>query len=250
MGQDLSRRTTLLMSKVELQLPHHHVILSSITSHKRKSCANIAFFCLETLCCYEETYANKTAINYTSCICMMATPNAIQLYRRCIRSIKLIRDHSQRATFFEYTRDGFRRHRHLHPDSREAYVACNDALEQVKSMEYYQQMQATKLKENKNKHPPNYYSRDISATSESRSIQATPVSEKTQVVAQWLLSQLPHMHKDDASEYSTQLYDLGFDSIAFIEEELIEEDLSFMKSAHRRVMMRQLSKIRAEKELE
>mmetsp|Transcript_22376 Transcript_22376/g.38256 ORF Transcript_22376/g.38256 Transcript_22376/m.38256 type:complete len:186 (-) Transcript_22376:1328-1885(-) len=185
---------------------------------------------------------------------MMSTPNAIQLYRRCIRSIKLIRDHSQRATFFEYTRDGFRRHRHLHPDSREAYVACNDALEQVKSMEYYQQMQATKLKENKNKHPPMNYSRDTSATSESPSIQATTASEKTsektQVVAPWLLSQLPHMHKDDASEYATQLYDLGFDSVSFIEEELIEEDLSFMKTAHRRVLMRQLSKIRAEKELE
>jgi len=184
---------------------------------------------------------------------MMATPNAIQLYRRCIRSIKLICDHSQRATFFEYTRDGFRRHRHLHPDSREAYVACNDALEQVKSMEYYQQMQAEKLKENKNKHPPNHYSRDTSATTESPSIQTTSVSEKVSEktqVAQWLLSQLPHMHKDDASEYSTQLYDLGFDSIAFIEEELIEEDLSFMKTAHRRVLMRQLSKIRAEKELE
>ena len=141
---------------------------------------------------------------------------------------------------------------YLYPDSREAYLAYNDALEQVKSMEYYQQMQASKRKENKNTHPSSNII--TSSTPESPSIQATTASEKTsektQVVAPWLLSQLPHMHKDDASEYATQLYDLGFDSVSFIEEELIEEDLSFMKTAHRRVLMRQLSKMRAEKELE
>ncbi len=180
----------------------------------------------------------------------MGTPNhALQLYRRCLRSIKLIRDHNQRETFFEYTRDGFRRKRHLHPDSREAYLACNDALEQVKSMEYYQQLQATKLKENKNKHPPNYFSRDASSINQSiPSVEHTPVSDKAQVT-QWLLSQLPHLRKDDALEYAMQLHDLGFDSVAFIEEELIEEDLSFMKTAHRRVLMRQLSEIRAEKDM-
>jgi hypothetical protein len=180
---------------------------------------------------------------------MSTSINAIHLYRRCLRSIKLIRDHNQRKTFFEYTRDGFRRRRHLHPDSREAYLAYDDALEQVKSMEYYQQMQTLKLKENKNKHPFNNISRGASSTPESSSIQAAPVLENTQV-AHWLLSQFPHMHKEDASEYATQLYNLGFDSVAFIEEELIEEDLSFMKTAHRRVLMRQLLKIRAEKEFE
>lgn len=183
---------------------------------------------------------------------MMGTPNhALQLYRRCLRSIKLIRDHNQRETFFQYTRDGFRRQRNLHPDSREAYNACNDALEQVKSMEYYQQMQATKLAENKNKHPPNYSSRATSAINQTTSSiqhEHTPVSDKAQV-EQWLLSQLPHLRKDDALEYATQLHDLGFDSVAFIEEELIEEDLSFMKTAHRRVFMRRLSEIRAEKDL-
>ena len=152
----------------------------------------------------------------------MGTPNhALQLYRRCLRSIKLIRDHNQRETFYEYTRDGFRRKRRLHPDSREAYLACNDALEQVKSMEYYQQLRATKLKENKNKHPPNYFSRDASSINQSiPSVEHTPVSDKAQVT-QWLLSQLPHLRKDDALEYATQLHDLGFDSVAFIEEELI-----------------------------
>mmetsp|Transcript_17597 Transcript_17597/g.28797 ORF Transcript_17597/g.28797 Transcript_17597/m.28797 type:complete len:180 (-) Transcript_17597:1303-1842(-) len=179
----------------------------------------------------------------------MSTPNhAIQLYRRCLRSIKLIRDYNQRATFFEYTRDGFRRRRHLHPDSREAHIAYQDALEQVKSMEYYQDIQATKLMEEKNKLPPNYFSKDTTSTDTS-SIQTTPISGKTQVV-QWLLSQLPHMCKEDASEYAAKLHDLGFDSVAFIEEELIEDDLSFMKTAHRRVLMRQLSEIRAEKDSE
>ena len=182
---------------------------------------------------------------------VMSTPNhVVQLYRRCLRSIKLIHDHNQRATFFEYTRDGFRRHRHLHPDSREAHIACQDALDQVKSMEYYQDMQATKLKENKSKYPPNYFLRDTSASTDTSSIQTTPASEKkTQIVLQWLLSQLPHMSKDDASDYATQLHNLGFDSVAFIEEELIEDDLSFMKTAHRRVLMRRLSEKRAEKDV-
>ena len=110
-------------------------------------------------------------------------------------------------------------------------------------------MQATKLKENKNKYPPNYFARDTSASTDTSSIQTTRASEKTQIVLQWLLSQLPHMSKDDASEYATQLHDLGFDSVAFVEEELIEDDLSFMKTAHRRVLMRRLSEIRAEKDV-
>ena len=116
-------------------------------------------------------------------------------------------------------------------------------------MEYYQDMQATKLKENKNKYPPNYFVRDTSASTDtSSSIQTTPTSEKTEVL-QWLHSQLPHMSKDDASDYATQLHDLGFDSVAFIEEELIEDDLSFMKTAHKRVLMRRLSEIRSEKDV-
>lgn len=122
-------------------------------------------------------------------------------------------------------------------------------------MEYYQQMQASKLQESKNKHPPkNNCSRDTCALNQAAapSMQRTPVSDKTQAdkvkVEQWLLSQLPHLRKDDALEYATQLHDLGFDSVAFIEDELIEEDLTFMKTAHRRVVMRQLSEIRAEKD--
>ena len=115
-------------------------------------------------------------------------------------------------------------------------------------MEYYQDMQATKLKENENKYPPNYFARDTSASTDTSSIQTTPTLEKTQVL-QWLHSQLPHMSKDDASDYATHLDDLGFDSVAFIEEELIEDDLSFMKTAHRRVLMRRLSEIRAVKGL-
>jgi len=181
---------------------------------------------------------------------MNAPQNAIHLYRRCLRSISLIRDHSQRATFLEYTRDGFKRRRHLHPDSREAHLAYNDALEQVKSMEYYQQMQTMKLNnENNSNHLFNNIPRGTSSTHESSSIEAAQLSQNTKV-AQWLLSQLPHMHQDDASKYATQLFHLGFDSVAFVEEELIEDDLSFMKTAHKRVLIRQLSKIREEKNFE
>ena len=76
--------------------------------------------------------------------------------------------------------------------------------------------------------------------------QNNPRSTSNLEVAQWLLSYLPHLHEEDVSQYSKCLIDDGFDSAAFIEEELTEEDIFFMKKAHRRVLMRQLIKLRAE----
>jgi hypothetical protein len=179
---------------------------------------------------------------------------SIHLYRRCLRSIKQIRDPCQQAPFLAYARDCFRSRKYLYPDSREAHIAYNDGLEQVKSMEYYQQM--AKLKGNKI-NTKEFLVRDESPNPESLSSSLrthgnsllTSLATNTEV-EQWILSQLPHMNKDDASKYAHQLYELGFDSVAFIEEDLLEEDLPFMKKAHRRVLMRQLSKIRAEMEVE
>ena len=64
-----------------------------------------------------------------------------------------------------------------------------------------------------------------------------------------MLSQLPHLKNEDVSTYTTKLQELGFDSVAFIKEELLDEDLQFMKKAHRRVVMRKISKDRAESEV-
>ena len=116
-------------------------------------------------------------------------------------------------------------------------------------MEYYQEMQATKLQDNKNKllHSKDVTSADTPGTRELCHPNQTYTESVNAHVVRWLQVQLPHLHEDEASRYATSLIDLGFDSIAFIEEELLEEDLSFMKIAHRRVLLRQLSKIRTGK---
>jgi len=59
-------------------------------------------------------------------------------------------------------------------------------------------------------------------------------------VEQWLLSSLPDLKNVDAANYCKCLIDDGFDSLDMLEE-LIEDDLYFMKTAHRRVMSRKLS---------
>ncbi|KAL7447759.1 hypothetical protein ACHAWC_000083, partial [Mediolabrus comicus] len=79
-------------------------------------------------------------------------------------------------------------------------------------------------------------------------ISSSQTTENTEV-QEWLLSQLPHLQNEDALTYTTKLQELGFDSVAFIEEELLDEDLQFMKIAHRRVVMRKISKDRAEIEV-
>jgi hypothetical protein len=180
--------------------------------------------------------------------------DSIHLYRRCLRSIKQIHDPNQRSTFFEYAKDGFRSRKHLHPDSREARLAYTDALEQVASMEYYQQMARIK---NDKINPTTHNIRDSSKFSSlgtetsstgSALTSSSQTTENTEV-KEWLLSQLPHLHNEDVSTYTTKLQELGFDSVAFIEEELLDEDLQFMKKAHRRVVMRKISKDRAEIEV-
>ncbi len=188
---------------------------------------------------------------------MAASPlrvDSIHLYRRCLRSINQIRDPNQRSTFFEYAKDGFRSRKHLHPDSREAHLAYTDALEQVESMEYYQQMARIK----QDKINPTTHIRDGSKFSSSLRTETSSTGSKltssshakdNTEVKEWLLSHLPHLHNEDVSNYTTKLHELGFDSVAFIEEELLDEDLQFMKKAHRRVVMRKISKDRAETEV-
>jgi hypothetical protein len=188
---------------------------------------------------------------------MAASPlrvDSIHLYRRCLRSINQIHDPNQRSTFFEYAKDGFRSRKHLHPDSREARLAYADALQQVESMEYYQQMARIK----QDKINPTTHLRDSSKFSSSLRTEtsstgsaltlSSQTTENTEV-KEWLLSHLPHLKNEDALTYTTKLQELGFDSVAFIEEELLDEDLQFMKKAHRRVVMRRLSNDRAETEV-
>ncbi|KAL3816442.1 hypothetical protein ACHAXA_000092 [Cyclostephanos tholiformis] len=58
-------------------------------------------------------------------------------------------------------------------------------------------------------------------------------------VEQWLMSYLPQLIKEDAVNYCNTLIDDGFDSLDMLAE-LMEDDIHFMKKAHKRVMLRRL----------
>jgi hypothetical protein len=58
-------------------------------------------------------------------------------------------------------------------------------------------------------------------------------------VQQWLVSRLPSLQKQDIDTYSERLVEDGFDSIAMMDH-LEEEDLGFMKKAHKRALMKSL----------
>lgn len=58
-------------------------------------------------------------------------------------------------------------------------------------------------------------------------------------VEQWLQKYLPLLQKEDAFNYCKYLVDDGFDCLGMLDE-VLEEDLYFMKKGHRRVLARQL----------
>ncbi|KAL3763041.1 hypothetical protein ACHAW5_000438 [Stephanodiscus triporus] len=63
-------------------------------------------------------------------------------------------------------------------------------------------------------------------------------------VEQWLMSYLPQLNKEDAVNYCKCLIDDGFDSLDMLAE-LLDDDIYFMKKAHKRVMSRKLSNMAA-----
>lgn len=171
-----------------------------------------------------------------------------QLFRRCLRSAHKIESPSQRETYLLYVRDGFRRKADFPRNSREAVLAYQDGLEQVEQMEYYQRM--AKMK---NDPVPRNIEPNPVLTAPAMAKQPSTLTEKNtknhssihQNVSKWLMLNLPHLHADDVEEYTRCLIDDGFDSEEFILEELREDDLNFMKKAHRRALMRQILDKRA-----
>jgi hypothetical protein len=57
----------------------------------------------------------------------------------------------------------------------------------------------------------------------------------------WLLTHLPNIEEEDAVRYYNQLVDDGFDSIDV--KEILEEDISFMKSIHKRALLQSLKSV-------
>ena len=64
-------------------------------------------------------------------------------------------------------------------------------------------------------------------------------SNEEEAVMRWLLSYLPNLQEEDAVSYFDGLVDQGFDSAETIRE-ICQEDLSFMKTAHQRVLLNKL----------
>ena len=58
-------------------------------------------------------------------------------------------------------------------------------------------------------------------------------------VKSWLIAYLPSLQDHDTTNYCQHLMSDGFDSVEMLEE-LIEDDLHFMKKGHRRVLTRKL----------
>ena len=72
------------------------------------------------------------------------------------------------------------------------------------------------------------------------STQTLANEERYEEVEQWLLSYLPSLQEYDVANYVANLLEDGFDSMEMMEE-LMEDDLQFMKKAHRRALLRKLS---------
>ena len=162
---------------------------------------------------------NNTIINRTS---------ILSLYRRCIRSIQQMPDYNHRASYLIHVRNSFRTRSHLPLNSRDVLLASyRDGVEQVENMEYYNSQMKLKNQETD------------TATSVKEDDKDTNKS-----VADWLTQQLPHLNQNDLTTYSNRLIDDGFDSVSFIEEEMLFEDISFMKKAHRRVIERKIKEWR------
>ncbi|KAL7464791.1 hypothetical protein ACHAXS_005124 [Conticribra weissflogii] len=191
----------------------------------------------------------------TSAATALDKTSITRLFRRCLRSAHQIESASQRETYLIYVRDGFRRKADLPRNSREAVLAYQDGLDQVEQMEYYQHMAKMKFDpagQNIEFNP----TLSVSSTAFRPSLGSLGGvnnnvsiarweniknhSSIEQNISQWLVTNLPHLHTDDVKEYTQCLIDDGFDSEEFILEELREDDLNFMKKAHRRALMRKI----------
>lgn len=126
-------------------------------------------------------------------------------------------------------------------NSREAIFAYRDGMDQVDQMEYYLKQVRIKRDENSQGSTASVESSKIVHT-ENETIENDTYSNhqrnSNNAISQWLLSHLPHLTPDDLEKYSRRLLEDGFDSVEFIEKELLVEDLDYMKKAHRRVIER------------
>ena len=61
--------------------------------------------------------------------------------------------------------------------------------------------------------------------------------DRGQAVRDWLSGAVPYLQQDDVRRYSLHLVEDGFDSAEILNDHLLEVDLGFMKTAHRRALV-------------
>ena len=138
-------------------------------------------------------------------------------------------DPHQSASYRIYVKDAFLRRAHLPSGSREALMAYKEGLDEVEQMEYYHRQMRIK----QNEMVPCSSGAQLKHTTNIPSLRNNTIEE-------WLLKHLPHLKGEDLQQYTQNLVNDGFDSISLIENELLAEDLSFMKKGHRIVVERRL----------
>ena len=66
--------------------------------------------------------------------------------------------------------------------------------------------------------------------------------EKEKTVQSFLITSLPSIYMDDLRDYTKRLVEEGFDSLQMLTEQLEEDDLDFMKKAHKRALLQVIRK--------
>lgn len=166
---------------------------------------------------------------------MMATNTTrlaiLNLYKRCLQSIKRMPLENHRLMYYNYTRDSFRKTN----SPFTVLERMKDAEEQLERMNYYhsvraqqQQTQHITNATNNTERPP-----DSVTTNET-------VSNEITTVRNWILKVVPFLNTKDVALYANHLVEDGFDSVDIIEQELTPDDLDFMKKAHKRALVRYL----------
>lgn len=179
----------------------------------------------------------------------------IELYRQCIRSAKRIPDLEQRAVYRIVVKNGFRSKKGLIAHSRQAIDAIQDGQEQLERMDYYHSMRVVKEKEEQERRnmangggfnsnsgeKKDAFQVKSKAPNEDVSMAFTDSKDGT--VRDWIRSILPNLRDEYLLEYANRLEEDGFDSLDMLENELLEEDLSFMKKAHKRAIVRRMTMV-------
>ena len=179
----------------------------------------------------------------------------LSLYRRCLRSAFRIKDGGHRETYLDYTRTGFRRHRHLPFDSIDVPRILLSAQEQLERMDYYHSIQQPgeddKMNTENDSTGESCVSTEEQAPTAGVGVTADAARETqpgadshgaafgnsrhSVVVVEWLRRILPDLDPDDEATYVHRLLADGFDSEQLLST-LEDADLCFMKKAHRRAV--------------